>query len=191
MTTSFPTIKKPSPDEMKVRPNLDYDRLAADFSWDDMSGELDWLPGGRLNMAHEAIDRHANGRLRDKTAIIWEGKNGEQETYTFGELKTQSNKFGNLLKTLGVEKGDRVFIFMDRVPELYVAFFGILKVGAIACPLFSAFGPDPVRDRMRDGGGKILVTQPDRRRRISGILHELFDKAVPAFTSRTPAKPFT
>ena len=175
MNTSFPTIKKPSPDKMEVRPNLDYDRLAANFSWDDMYGKLDWLPGGRLNMAHEAIDRHSNGRLRDKTAIIWEGKKGELEKYSFGDLKTQSNKFGNILKTLGIQKGDRVFLFMDRIPELYVAFFGILKVGAIVCPLISAYGPDPVRDRLRDSGGKIIVTQPNLRRRISGILHELFD----------------
>ena len=160
---------------MRVRPNLDYDRDTPTFKWEEMYQQLDWLPDGALNKAHEAIDRHANGRLRDKVAMIWEGKNGEQETYTFGELKTLTNRFANVLKSLGVETGDRVFLFMERIPELYVAVFGILKAGAIAGPLFSAFGPDPVRDRLQDSAAKVLVTQPDLRRRITGIIPELFD----------------
>ena len=175
MTSPFPTIVKPSPDQMAVKPNLDYDKVRANFSWDDMFKEMDWLPGGWLNMAHEAIDRHAHGRLRDKLAMIWEGKNGEQETYTFGQLKTLTDKFANVVKSLGVEKGDRVFILMDRIPELYVALFGTLKVGAIAGPLSSAFGPDPVKDRLQDSGAKLLITQPDLRRRVIGIIPELFD----------------
>ena len=173
--TTFPAIEKPSIDQMEVRPNLDYEKVRPGFRWEDIYGELDWLEGGYLNKAHEAIDRHANGRLRDKVAMIWEGKNGEQETYTFGQMKALTNKFANVLKSLGVEKGDRVFIFMDRVPELYIAFFGTLKVGAICGPLFSAFGPDPVKDRLQDSGAKILVTQPDLRRRVSEIIRELFE----------------
>jgi len=175
MNSSFPIIRKPAPEQMAVKPNLDYDRVRPNFRWEQIYAELDWLPGGALNKAHEAIDRHANGRLRDKIAMLWEGKNGEREDYTFGQLKTLTNKFANVLKRLGVEKGDRVFIFMDRVPELYIALFGILKMGAIAGPLFSAFGPDPVRDRLKDSGAKVLVTQPDLRRRISGIIPELPD----------------
>ena len=176
MTTSFPTIEKSSIDEMAVKPNLaDYDGVGSTFQWEDMYQELDWLPDGWLNKAHEAIDRHTNGRLRDKVAMIWEGVNGEHETYTFGQMKTLTNKFANVLKSLGVERGDRVFIFMDRVPELYIAMFGILKAGAVAGPLFSAFGPDPVRDRLQDSGAKILVTQPELRRRITGIIPELFE----------------
>jgi acetyl-CoA synthetase len=175
--TSFPTITKPIVAEMKVKPNLlDYEKFRAGFRWEDVYRELDWLPGGWLNMAHEAIDRHAYGRRRDKVAMIWEGVNGEQERYTFGQLKTLTNKFANVLKSLGIEKGDRVLVFMDRVPELYIAFFGILKVGAIAGTLFSAL-PDPigVKDRLKDSGAKVLVTQPDLRRRITGIIPELFD----------------
>ena len=176
MTTSFPTIEKPSIEEMAVKPNLtDYDGVGSTFQWEDMYRELDWLPDGWLNKAHEAIDRHANGRLRDKVAMIWEGVNGEQETYTFGQMKTLTNKFANVLKSLGVERGDRVFIFMDRLPELYIAMFGTLKAGAVAGPLFSAFGPDPVRDRLQDSGAKVLITQPELRRRISGIIPELFE----------------
>ena len=73
-TPTFPTIHKPGRDEMKVKPNLEYGKVASSFSWEDMSKELDWLPGGWLNKAHEAIDRHANGPRRDKVAMIWEGK---------------------------------------------------------------------------------------------------------------------
>ena len=175
MATTFPAIGKPGVDEMPVKPNLDYEKTLGNFQWADMYAELDWLPGGWLNKAHEAIDRHANGSKRDKVAMIWEGKNGEQETYTFGEMKTLTNRFANVLKSLGIQKGDRVFLFMDRLPELYIAFFGILKVGAIAGPLFSAFGPDPVRDRLQDSGAKVLITQPDLRRRITGIIPELFE----------------
>ena len=151
MTTSssFPIISKPAIEDMETKPNLDYDKVRGNFDWQQMYEELDWQPGGGLNKAHEAIDRHANGRNRDKIAMIWEGKNGEKETYTFGQMKEQSNKFANVLKSLGIEKGDRVFIYMERLPELYFAFFGILKVGAIAGPLFSAFGPDPLRTGCR------------------------------------------
>ena len=114
-----------------------------EFDWQQMFDELDWLPGGGLNKAHEAIDRHANGPKRDKIAMIWEGKNGEREDYTFGDMKRETDKFANVLKSLGIVTGDRVFTFMDRLPEQYIAVFGILKAGAIAGPLFSAFGPDP------------------------------------------------
>ena len=168
-------IHKPSRDEMSVAPNLEYAKTRADFDWQQMYSELDWLPGGYLNKAHEAIDRHANGPRRDKIAMIWEGKNGEREDYTFGQLKTLTNRFANVIKSLGIETGDRVFLFMDRLPETYIAFFGILKAGAVVGPLFSAFGPDPVRDRLQDSGAKVLVTQPELRRRITGIIPELFE----------------
>ena len=173
--SSFPTIQKPDIKDMKVAPNLDYDKVRGNFDWNEMYGELDWLPGGGLNMAYEAIDRHANGRNRDKLAMIWEGKNGEKEQYTFGQMKQLSDRFANVLKSIGIEKGDRVFVFMDRVPELYITIFGILKAGAIAGPLFSAFGPEPVKDRLQDSGAKVLVTQPDLRRKITEIIPELFE----------------
>ena len=162
-TSSFPPIHKPSRDEMSVAPNLEYAKTRADFDWQQMYSSSDWLPGGYLNKAHEAIDRHANGPRRDKIAMIWEGKNGEREDYTFGQLKTLTNRFANVIKSLGIETGDRVFLFMDRLPETYIAFFGILKAGAVVGPLFSAFGPDPVRDRLQDSGAKVLVTQPELR----------------------------
>ena len=169
----FSAISKDPVSKMTVRPNLDLEQGYKDFSWETMYQDLDWLPGGGLNKAHEAIDRHANGANKNKIAMIWEGKNGEREDYTFHDLKLLTNQFANVLQSLGIQKGDRIFIFMDRLPELYVAFFGALKAGAVVGPLFSAFGPEPVKDRMIDSGAKVLVTQPDLRRKITGIIPPL------------------
>ena len=172
----YPIIAKPGLDDFSVRPNLDrYDSMRESFSWQELRQELDGLPGGGLNLAHEAIDRHAIGGRGDKVAMYWEGSGGEEEQYTFAQMQELTNRFANVLQGLGVEKGDRVFIFMGRVPELYVAFFGILKAGAIAGPLFSAFGPDPVRDRLEDSGAKVLVVTPELRSRIAHILGDLPD----------------
>ncbi len=169
----YQTISKPSVSEVKVAPNLaDYDEAAAGFDWQQMYDELDWLPDGGLNNAYEAIDRHVAHGLGDKLALLWEGKNGEEETYTFADLKRESDKFANVVTDLGLERGDRVFIFMDRLPELYFAFFGVLKAGGVVGPLFSAFGPDPVRDRLQDSGARIFVTTPELRRKVSSILPE-------------------
>ena len=175
MTSPFPIVRKPGSDKMVVKPNLDYEKVRDSFLWADMYAELDWLPGGALNMAHEAIDRHADGPRKDKTAMIWEGKYGGRERYTFGQMKELSNRFANVLKSMGTGRGDRVLILMDRVPELYIAFFGILKVGAIAGPLPSELGPEQVKDRLLDSGTTLLITQPGLRRRISGIVYELVD----------------
>ena len=172
----YPTITKPKVEDIQVRPNIgEYSDSLSGFSWQEFRSNLDGLPGGGLNLAYEAIDRHAASHKRDKVAMYWEGANGEEEQYTFAQFKELTDKFANVLKKLGVEKGDRVFIFMGRVPELYVAFFGILKVGAIAGPLFSAFGPDPVKDRLEDSGAKALIVTPELRGRVSGIIGDLPD----------------
>ena len=162
--------------DLKVTPNIvDYDAARRGFSWDAMYRELSWLPDGCLNKAHECIDRHAQGARAQKPAMLWEGKGGETETYTFADFARETNKFANVLDSLGVTKGDRVFLFMDRVPECYVGVFGALKVGAVAGPLFSAFGPEPVKDRLLDSGAKVLVTQPHLRKKIAEILPQLPD----------------
>ncbi len=173
----YQIIRKPRAEESAVQPHLldpsDPDHSYRGSVWEDVQRELDWLPGGFLNKAHECVDRHALGPREAKKALIWEGKNGESETYTFADLKRESDKFANVLKALGIEKGDRVFMLMERVPELYIAFFGGLKTGAVVGPLFSAFGPEPVKDRLLDSGAKILVTQPALRSRIADIIPDL------------------
>ena len=142
-----------------VAPNLpDYDAACAGFSWERARRELDGLPAGGLNIAHEAVDRHAAGALRDRVAMRWLGRDGETRDFTFGQLGELTSRFANVLGALGVKRGERVYGLMGRVPELYVAALGTLKHRAVFCPLFSAFGPEPIRARMAIGGAKVLVT---------------------------------
>ena len=143
-----------------VAPNLlDYERTRAGFSWEAARRELDGLPGGRgLNIAHEAVARHASGPRRDHTALRWIGKQGQVRDYSYGDLHRLSNRFANVLRRLGLGKGDRVFTLAGRIPELYVAALGTLKNGCVFCPLFSAFGPEPIRQRLTLGDGRLLLT---------------------------------
>ncbi len=145
------------------------------FDWGTEFDRMAWLPGGWLNIAHEAVDRHARGRLADKTALIWEGMEGESERYTFRQIKLESSRFANVLASLGVVKGDRILLYLDRVPELYFAFLGALKIGAVVGCIFAGFGAEAVRDRMARSGAKILVTQPNLRRGMGDIIYHLFD----------------
>ena len=164
----YATITKPPLDQFPVRPNLtDYEAMRKTFVYESVMGELDGLPGGGLNIAYEAVDRHVARGRGDRTMMIWEGKDGAVETYTFADMARLSNRFANVLRTLGVAKGERVFVFMDRVPELYAAVFGTLKAGCVIAPLFSAFGPDAARDRMADAGASVLVTAPEQRHKVN------------------------
>ena len=149
-----------TPSGFMMAPNLvDYEGVCAAFSWADARRELASLPDGRgLNIAHEAIDRHAAGPRRDHLALRWLGKSGDVEDYTYGRLQELTNRFANVLARLGVAKGDRVYALAGRIPELYVAGLGTLKHRSVFCPLFSAFGPEPIRARLAIGQAKVLVT---------------------------------
>ena len=147
----------------------------ADSPWNGAYDNMAWLPGGWLNAAHEIVDRHARGRLGNRTALVWVGRDGEVERYTFRHIKALSDKFANVLDSLGVVRGDRVLVYLERVPELYFAFLGALKAGAVAGFLSPDLGPEQVRDRMAATSAKILVTRPGLRRRMGGIVYELFD----------------
>lgn len=126
----------------------DYESAYKSFSWEDVKNSFDWSKTGKVNMAHEAVDRHVKVR-GDKTALHYIDDESEVK-YSFRDLSTKSNRFANLLKELDISKGERVFLFMPRSPELYVAFFGILKAGAIPVPVFEAFMRDGLLDRMGD-----------------------------------------
>jgi acetyl-CoA synthetase len=143
-----------------VAPNLgDYDRARAEFSWEKARAELDGLPGGRgLNIAYEAVDRHAAGPRRDHVAIRWIGKDDTVEQFSYARLRGLTNRFAAALGRLGVAKGDRVFLLLGRIPELYVAALGALKHRCVVSPLFSAFGPEPIRTRLALGRARVLVT---------------------------------
>ncbi|MEX0682241.1 MAG: acetate--CoA ligase [Dehalococcoidia bacterium] len=187
----YAPIPKPSADKFAVRPNLSDWKAARDsITWESVRAELDGHPGGGLNMAYECLDRHLKTERRTKPAILWEGKNGEQKTYTFEQFTKESNRVANGLKTLGVEKGDRVFVFLERVPECYFTVFGTLKLGAVIGPLFSAFGPDAVKDRLQDAAAKVLVTSPELWSKVKDIRSELPDlETVVLVTRRQEAVP--
>jgi acetyl-CoA synthetase len=144
---------------MKAPPNLaDYAEYYKRFSWDAARQELDGLPDGGLNIAHEAVDRHAYGEKSGHLAMRFLGKNGETTDYDYCRLSELTNRFANALRALGVEKGDRVFILAGRIPELYITALGTLKNRSVFCPLFSAFGPEPIKMRASIGAAKVLVT---------------------------------
>lgn len=144
--------------------------------WDEVAAELDGLPGGCLNIAHEAVDRHASGPRGDHIAIKWLAKSGETTDITYAELKQRSDRFASALTDLGVGRGDRVFVLSERIPELYVTAMSVFKIGAVFCPMFAAFGPEPIKARMSIGAAKVLVTTERLyRRKIASIRDDLPD----------------
>ena len=140
----------------------DYDAAVQAFSWQQARAHLDGLPGGRgLNIAHEAVDRHAAGSLAGVVALRCVARDGSVSDLTYADLAGQTSRFANLLRSLGVGHGDRVFTLLGRVPELYVAALGTLKNTSVLSPLFPAFGPEPIRERLRLGDAKVLVTSAE------------------------------
>ncbi|MEK3794093.1 acetate--CoA ligase [Paenibacillus sp. FSL R7-0204] len=153
----------------------DYSRAVHEFRWEDVERSFSWHGTGKVNMAHEAIDRHVEEGRGAATALIYSDAVRE-ERYTFADLRERSNKFGNVLRKYGIGKGDRVFIFMPRTPELYFSLLGILKTGAVAGPLFEAFMETAVKDRLEDSGAVALVTTPEllhrvKRAQLPGLRH--------------------
>ncbi|MDA2218659.1 MULTISPECIES: acetate--CoA ligase [unclassified Bacillus cereus group] len=143
-----------------------YDEAYANFNWEEVNKNFTWNETGRINMAYEAIDKHAKSDRKNKVALYYQD-GSRKEKYTFKEMKDFSNKAGNVLKNYGdVEKGDRVFIFMPRSPELYFALLGAVKLGAIVGPLFEAFMEGAVRDRLEDSEAKVLITTPELLERV-------------------------
>jgi len=149
-----------------ANPNMkNYEETYATFSFEEAEKVFSWHETGRVNMAYEAIDRHVESGRGEKIALLYSDASRD-ESYTFADLSRQSNKFANVLRKLGVGKGDRVFIFMPRTPELYFSLLGVLKVGAIAGPLFEAFMETAVKDRLLDSGAVAIVTTPALLHRI-------------------------
>ena len=144
---------------------------AATRSWEEARAWLDGLPGGAgLNIAHEAVDRHAMGARRDHVALRCLPKRGDPIDLTYSELAARTNRFANVCERLGLHRGDRVFVLTGRIPELYVAVLGALKHGNVVSPLFSAFGPEPIRQRLERGDGRVIVTtRLLYERKVAGI----------------------
>ncbi|MBP3961152.1 acetate--CoA ligase [Paenibacillus lignilyticus] len=142
-----------------------YDETYGNFSFEQLEQQFSWSETGKVNMAYEAIDRHVAAGRGDNVALYY-SDNNRDESYTFQELSSQSNRFANVLRGLGIGKGERVFIFMPRTPELYFSLLGSLKVGAVVGPLFEAFMETAVRDRLLDSGATAIVTTPALLSRI-------------------------
>jgi pyruvate/2-oxoglutarate dehydrogenase complex dihydrolipoamide acyltransferase (E2) component len=158
-STRWPTISKDISGFL-VRPNLvDYEAACAAFSWDEARRALSGLPGGRgVNIAYEAVDRHAAGEHAGREALRFVRADGSTHSFSFAELAGQTNRFAGVLRSLGIGRGERVFSLTGRGPALYIAVLGTFKNASVFCPLFSAFGPEPVRQRLHLGSGRALVT---------------------------------
>jgi acetyl-CoA synthetase len=128
--------------------------------YDFVNANIKWFQGGKLNVSYNCLDRHVESGLGDKTALIWEGNNPEEDQhFTYFELLIEVQKFSNVLKGLGVQKGDRVCIYMQMVPQLAIAMLACARIGAVHSIVFGAFSPDSLRDRINDSSCKILITQ--------------------------------
>lgn len=160
--------------DFKFEPNVkNYSQLAKDFRWTQANSEISYFAGGSLNMAYNAIDRHAESWRKNKIALYWENDKGDQEEFTFSQMRDLSNKVANILKKYKIKKDDRVFIFLPRIPQLYYSFIGILKTGAIGSVVFQAFGEDGLLDRLSDSGASFLITDKELLERIRPIKDKL------------------
>jgi acetyl-CoA synthetase len=165
-----PTVIRPSPGEGIATAAGG----ATPFAWERIGRELGIAPGGPVNIAQLTVDRHAASARGDQPAFRFLNADGGRCRVTYRELARLSDRFGNALKALGVGKGDCVFVLCGRRCELYVAVLGALKVGAVVSPLFPAFGPEPIRNRMAQADGKVLVTTASAyRRKVAPLRAEL------------------
>lgn len=139
------------------------------MGWAAARARLEGLPDGGLNIAHEAVDRHVAAGHGAQSALIWLGRAGERRVVTYAELAADAARFAHVLHDHGIAPGERMFLLSGRVPELYAATPGAFKDAVVVCPLFAAFGPEPVRARMQIGAASVLVTtEAQYRRKIAG-----------------------
>jgi len=169
----------------------DYPRARQDFSWQQARSWLSGLPGGAgLNIGYEAVDRHAAGARRESVALRFLDRHGTVTDLTYGELARRTNRFANLLDTLAVGRGERVFSLLGRVPELYLTALGTLKHASVYSPLFAAFGPQPIRERLALGDAAVLVTTPELyRTRVAPVRDSLPALRHVLVTGGSPAPP--
>ncbi len=147
-----------------------YEERLQGFSWDIAKDVLGWQDGELLNIGHMCSDRVCARGKADKTALIWEGFTGEKRSYTFDEVRVLSNAYAKFLQDQGVQPGDRVCIFMEKIPALYISFLGVLKMGGVAQPLFSAFGDDSLEVRLRSAETKAILTTQKHVKKVRKII---------------------
>ena len=196
-TRSFPPPEGFARDA-HVRTDAIYGEAANDFEayWADAAGNLDWITpwktvldwtpphakwflGGQLNVSANCVDRHVRGANRNKAAIIWEGENGDRRTLTYWDLYREVQQFANVLRSLGINKGDRVGIYLPLIPEAAIAMLACTRIGAIHSVVFGGFSPESLRDRMNDAQARVLITSDGGYRRGQVIpLKQNVDKAL-------------
>lgn len=150
-----------------------YSERVRDFDWSVAEADLGYTEGETINIAAYCTDRICAQGLGDKVAMYWKNSKGSEKTYTFDQLRLGTNTYAQFLKGLGIGVRDRVCLFMDRIPDLYIAFLGILKLGAIAQPLFSAFGPESLITRLEDAGTVAVLTTMRHARKVRRIRGDL------------------
>jgi len=150
-----------------------YEKLAAGFDWSISERELGYTKGDPINIGWMCSDRICRLGLAEKPALIWEDHQGNEKRFTYDDIRTLSNTIADFLSGLGVQAGERVCLFMDRVPELYIGFLGILKTGAVAQPLFSAFGDESLLVRLKDAGTAAIITQKKHLPKVRKIRSQL------------------
>ena len=150
-----------------------YEERVKDFNWSISEKELGYNKGDVINIGEYCSDRICQMGKADKLALIWEGHGGQSKRYTFNDLRVLTNTIAQYLNDLGVNAGDRVCLFMDKIPELYFGFLGILKMGGIAQPLFSAFGAESLITRLEDAETTAIITQKKHVGKVRKILDDL------------------
>jgi acetyl-CoA synthetase len=147
-----------------------YEEIVRNFSWNISEKELDYKPGNVINIGWYCSDRICQMGKGNKMGLIWEGSNGVEKKYTYNDIRLETNTIGQFLKDLGIQPEDRVCLFMDKIPELYLGFLGVLKIGAIAQPLFSAFGDESLFIRLENAQTKAIITQKKHAPKVRKIL---------------------
>ncbi|MBM3405470.1 MAG: acetate--CoA ligase [Bacteroidetes bacterium] len=150
-----------------------YEENTRNFNWSIAENELGYKEGGVINIGWYCSDRICEMGKGDKKALIWEGFGGKHKTYTYNDLRLCSNTIGAYLKSLGIQPEDRVCLFMDKIPELYIGFIGVLKIGAIAQPLFSAFGDESLLVRLENAETRAIITQQKHVSKVRKILDKM------------------
>ena len=150
-----------------------YDERIKNFDWSISEKELGYRDGDVINIGWYCSDRVCAEGKGGKTALIWEGFGGKEQSYTYNDVRVYSNTIGAFLRDLGIKNEDRVCIFLDRIPELYIGFVGILKIGAIAQPLFSAFGDESLFVRLENADTRAIITQKKHLRKVRKIKEKL------------------
>ena len=150
-----------------------YEQRRHDFDWDIAKKELGWTPDKPLNIGAVCSDWVVERGLGDKTALVWEGFGGKRKVYSFNDVKAHSNAYAKFLGEQGLKPGDRICIFMDKIPSLYISFLGILKMGGIAQPLFSAFGDESLHVRLESAETRAILTTVKHARKVRKILGDL------------------